>query len=87
MYYIPARLFALNVPEYVELAANAGVDASALTWGNFFLKNLLPVTIGNILGGTLLALCLWATHLHSNEKPFAPPAKETEENVEKMYVR
>lgn len=22
-----------------------------LTWGNFFLRNLLPVTVGNIIGG------------------------------------
>jgi formate transporter len=26
-------------------------DYSALTWGNFLLHNLLPVTIGNIIGG------------------------------------
>ncbi|MDR0857998.1 MAG: formate/nitrite transporter family protein [Oscillospiraceae bacterium] len=42
MYYLPAGLFALK--EY-------GLTAEGLTWGNFLLNNLLPVTLGNILGG------------------------------------
>ncbi|MBE2225349.1 MAG: formate/nitrite transporter family protein, partial [Anaerolineae bacterium] len=29
-------------------------DYAQLTWGNFFLANLLPVTIGNIIGGALM---------------------------------
>src|SRR5690554_6987915 len=29
-------------------------DYPMLTWGNFFVRNLLPVTIGNIIGGALL---------------------------------
>ena len=28
-------------------------DYAALTWGNFLLHNLLPVTIGNIIGGAV----------------------------------
>jgi len=47
MYYIGAGLFAKLVPEYLAAAG----DISSLTWGNFFVVNLLPVTIGNILGG------------------------------------
>ena len=51
MYYIPAGIFASSVPEYASLASEAGIALSVLTWGNFFLKNLLPVTLGNIAGG------------------------------------
>lgn len=29
-------------------------DLSHLTWSNFFLYNLLPVTIGNVIGGALM---------------------------------
>lgn len=47
MYYIGAGLLAKLVPEYAAAAA----DISALTWKNFFIVNLLPVTIGNLLGG------------------------------------
>jgi formate/nitrite transporter len=59
MYYAPAGIFAANIPAYAALAAEAGVDVSALTWGNFLLKNLAPVTIGNILGGLSLGLIMW----------------------------
>lgn len=59
MYYIPAGLLAKTVPAYAQLAAEMGVDLSALTWGNFVVKNLVPVTIGNILGGAALGAVLW----------------------------
>ncbi len=63
MYYIPAGLFAKDVPAYAALAAEAGVDLSALTVKGFLLGNLLPVTLGNIAGGALVALATWYCHL------------------------
>ena len=62
MYYITAGLLAKNVPAYAEAAVAAGLDVSALTWGNFLLRNLLPVTLGNILGGCGFAALLWFGH-------------------------
>lgn len=59
MYYIPAGLFANMLPDYAALAADAGIDTAALTWANFAVKNLVPVTIGNILGGVGLGSLLW----------------------------
>jgi formate/nitrite transporter len=64
MYYIPAGLFAAQVPRYAQLAAAAGVDISALTWGNFLVRNLVPVTIGNILGGATIGVLLWVCHVY-----------------------
>ena len=55
MYYIPAGIFASMNPDYVakakELYGITGSQIAALNWGNFFTINLLPVTIGNIIGG------------------------------------
>lgn len=62
MYYIPAGLLALKVPEYAALAALFVPDTSALSWGGFLLNNLLPVTLGNVLGGIGVALLLWLCH-------------------------
>ncbi len=59
MYYITAGLLAKGVPAYAEAAAAAGLDLSALTWGNFFLHNLIPVTLGNIIGGCSFASLIW----------------------------
>jgi formate/nitrite transporter len=49
MYIIPAALLTkASDPTFV---ASLGLDLSALTWSGFLLGNLLPVTLGNILGG------------------------------------
>ncbi|MDR1572868.1 MAG: formate/nitrite transporter family protein [Clostridiales Family XIII bacterium] len=63
MYYIPAGLLAARVPEYAAKAAELGVHTESLTWGNFFLANLLPVTLGNIIGGAALGALMWLCHL------------------------
>ena len=63
MYYISAGLMAKSVPAYAQLAAEAGVDLSALTLSNFLLGNLVPVTLGNILGGAALGWLMWFCHL------------------------
>ena len=55
--------------EYVQAAAEAGVDISALTWGNFLGANLLPVTTGNIVGGAVCVGCAyWFIYLKKTEK-------------------
>lgn len=63
MYYIPAGIFASKVPEYALFAAESGYDISSLSWSNFFITNLLPVTIGNIIGGAALVVILWVCHV------------------------
>lgn len=63
MYYISAGLLAVRDPEYLLLAQQAGVDPTSLTVGNFLLGNLLPVTLGNIVGGAGLGVLLWYSHL------------------------
>ena len=62
MFYIPAGLLAKAVPAYAALAAGSGLDLSALTWGNFVLANLIPVTLGNIVGGAGVGMLLWRGH-------------------------
>lgn len=59
MYYIPAGLFSLQVPKYAALVAQAGVDISSLSWSGFLWQNLLPVTIGNIIGGLVVGVSMW----------------------------
>lgn len=69
MYYISAGLFAKGIPAYAQAATEAGVDMSVITWGNFFGTNLLPVTIGNIIGGAVCVGCVyWFVYLRKKEK-------------------
>ena len=55
MYYISAGLIAKLNPAYVEAAGSVyGLgDLSALGIKGFLINNLIPVTIGNIIGGSL----------------------------------
>jgi formate/nitrite transporter len=65
MYFLPYALFIKNFDSaFVTSLAAKAPDLSALTWGAFFLKNLLPVTFGNIIGGAgLVALIYWFVYL------------------------
>ncbi len=48
-------------------AAAAGLDLSRLTWGRFLAANLLPVTIGNIIGGAVLVAAIyWLIYLRED---------------------
>ncbi|MBN2258588.1 MAG: formate/nitrite transporter family protein [Anaerolineaceae bacterium] len=62
MYFIPAGLFIkLFDPLF---SAGSGLDLGKLTWGGFFIDNLLPVTIGNLIGGAVLVgMIYWAVYL------------------------
>lgn len=55
MYYIPAGIFAKSTygEKAVELYGITVEQLAELNWGNFFVKNLLPVTIGNMIGGMI----------------------------------
>ena len=68
MYYIGAGLFAKLVPAYAEAAAAAGADLSSVTVGGMLAGNLLPVTIGNIIGGAVCVGCVyWFCYLRKSK--------------------
>lgn len=58
MYYITAGIIAKMNPEYVKVAVDTygytTKQLEALNFTNYFVGNLLPVTIGNIIGGVVL---------------------------------
>jgi formate/nitrite transporter len=63
MYFIP---FALFVKGDVDAT---GLDVSGLTWPAFLFDNLLPVTIGNLAGGTLMVGAVyWFVYLRRSER-------------------
>jgi len=70
MYYIPAGIFALQNPQYASLAMEMGASIAELSWKNFFLNNLLPVTLGNILGGVFIGVSMWVCNLRPTGRRF-----------------
>ena len=52
-----------------DYLAKATADTTKLTWGAFFAKNLLPVTLGNIVGGAIFVGCVyWFIYLKKDAK-------------------
>jgi len=66
MYFIPIGLFIkAGAPESFWTAiGKTAADFPKLTWDRFFLNNLLPVTIGNIIGGAIMVgVVYWFVYL------------------------
>jgi formate transporter len=71
LYFVPAAILARQAEGlgYWDVAATAPDDHADLTWSQFLTANLVPVTIGNILGGAgLVALVYWFVYLRP-ERP------------------
>lgn len=67
MYYIPAGIFAAANDAYVEIAMDTygytTQQLGTLNWGSMLIRNLLPVTLGNIVGGMVfVGLPLYLIH-------------------------
>jgi formate/nitrite transporter len=72
MYYIPAGIMAKTVPLYVDQALKLGAapeDIALLNWESFCFHNLIPVTLGNIVGGGLfVGLVYWFVYLRKETR-------------------
>ena len=69
MYFIPYALFIKMFDvDFVNKVADKVPGLEKLTWQAFWIKNLLPVTIGNIIGGAVLvAAVYWAIFLRAEK--------------------
>ena len=61
MYFIPTGILLMNGAGFTSVP---GVDPNILSWINFLWRNLLPVTIGNIIGGgVFVGMSYWGAYL------------------------
>jgi len=75
MYFIPAGLLVKQSPQVMAAlqAAGKAPDLSNLTVFGFLVRNLLPVTVGNIIGGGLfVGAVYWFVYLR---RPAAEPIR------------
>jgi len=81
MYFIPIGLFIRQFAPDSFWAAigKSAADYANLTWANFFVNNLIPVTLGNIIGGAfMVGAVYWFVYLRKPAHA-AQPAPETKE--------
>jgi formate transporter len=70
IYFIPMGLFIkAGAPDsFWRAIGKTAADFPQLTWGNFLVGNLIPVTIGNIIGGSIMvAAVYWFVYLRTRK--------------------
>lgn len=72
MYYIPAGIMAKGTKAYADAALTLGVTPEKLlhlNWGSFITNNLIPVTLGNIIGGGIfVGAVYWFVYIKGTSK-------------------
>lgn len=79
MYFIPIGLLVkAGAPaEFWGQIGKTAADYSSLTWQGFLINNLIPVTLGNIIGGTILVgVIYW--QIYSRQRQNASRAPQTQ---------
>jgi formate/nitrite transporter len=65
MYFVPLGIFVATFDTAFVAAHGLAPQAASLTWAAFVVRNLVPVTIGNVVGGALLVGAVyWFVYLH-----------------------
>jgi formate/nitrite transporter len=60
MYYIPAGILAKQNPQWLAASQTSAEQLAGLNWISFLTKNLIPVTLGNIVGGSgMVGILYW----------------------------
>jgi len=69
MYFVPYALFIQQFdPAFIESVSAKTPGLESLTWSDFLFYNLLPVTLGNIIGGAVLvAAVYWSVFLRNKD--------------------
>jgi formate/nitrite transporter len=71
MYFIPIGIFIKQFANqsFWEAIGKTPADYASITWSAFLVNNLIPVTIGNIIGGVfLVAAIYWMIFLRPSER-------------------
>lgn len=68
MYFVSVGIFINNSAEdsFWNMIGSHIKDLSALSWENFVMVNLLPVTLGNIIGGFIVGMGYWLIYCRPN---------------------
>ena len=67
MFFIPSGILMKSVPSVVAASGFTADQLATLTWKTFFVHNLIPVTLGNIIGALVFVVLLfWMAYLRDD---------------------
>jgi len=68
MFFIPYGIFLKGNPKVLEVTGKTLADLANLNWGTLFTVNLIPVTLGNLVGGAIfVGAVYWYVYLLSKK--------------------
>lgn len=69
MFFIPSGILMKSVPEVVMASGFTSEQLMTLSWKSFFVHNLIPVTLGNVVGALVFVVLLfWMAYLKDDHK-------------------
>lgn len=69
MYFIPLGIFLRDDPAVLAAAGKTAEQLTNLTWQGFIWNNLVPVTLGNIIGGAIMVSAVyWFVYLRNESE-------------------
>jgi formate transporter len=74
MYFLPIGLFTrwAAPASFCEAIRRTAADYPRLTWDTVLVRNLLPVTLGSIIGGAVLVGAVyWFVYLRAARREFS----------------
>lgn len=85
MYFVPYGLLIQQLDPAFVTGLGDKVNLAGLNWGSFLLNNLLPVTIGNIIGGAVLVgFIYWGIYLSGEKAAKSTAAKQSQGLTQKV---
>ena len=75
MYFLSIGLFVKGDEPFVS-SLDPAPDVSGLTWDSMLVDNLLPVTIGNVVGGALMVGAVYWFVFLRGQRPTASPGAD-----------
>jgi len=69
MFFIPYGILLKSVPSVVEATGKTLADYAGLNWATLWTRNLIPVTVGNVIGGAfLVGFIYWLVYLKDDSE-------------------
>jgi formate/nitrite transporter len=73
MYFIPVGIMAKANAQFAQVSGLTAEALANINWGTFLVNNIIPVTIGNVIGGAVIVSWVyWYVYKGSKKEEKVP---------------